>query len=469
MEAASATEDGIPWTVVRPVVCSIMMVIMLILSSLAAGWLEGEAFEPSLESTLRYGSIPIVAAIIGYGTNVVALQMMFYPLEFIGFFPDAKIGCGLDLPLFGWQGVIPMRARAMAEISVTLMTQKLISVHEVFSNLDPNRVAQEVEPILPEVLKAVVDTAGRTHIPRLWEHTPESVRRQLQDRVTEDSKALMVNFITDLQLHVEEVFDLKHCVVERLVNQKQILNEMFLSCGAEEFEFIRISGFYLGFLFGLLQMVFWMVIQSWWILPICGVFVGWFTNVVALKVIFFPVEPYVVRLPFGIHFTLHGLFLQRQEAVSTLYAREVSSKILAAEVLMKALVEGPNKDKMLDLVDKHVSTCVEAQAGGAKSVFLVALGAETWVNFRSGLCSEFKKKLPKLLHRIEGYADRAMKLEDTLRDRLNGLSSSDFERLLHAVFEQDEIKLILVGALLGAIVGFAQAVVQTPEQLGLSF
>merc|ERR1719352_1816871 len=100
--------------------------------------------EPSLESTLRYGSIPIIAAIIGYGTNVVALQMMFYPLEFIGYFPNLKIGLGLDLPLCGWQGVIPMRRVEMAAISVDLMTKKLIKVEEIFSRLKPEEVAHEV-------------------------------------------------------------------------------------------------------------------------------------------------------------------------------------------------------------------------------------------------------------------------------------------------------------------------------------
>jgi len=36
------------------------------------------------------------------------------------------------------------------------------------------------------------------------------------------------------------------------------------------------------------------------------------------------------------------------------------------------------------------------------------------------------------------------------------MASSTFEGVLHPVFEADEIKLILVGALLGAAAGFAQ-------------
>ena len=39
------------------------------------------------------------------------------------------------------------------------------------------------------------------------------------------------------------------------------------------------------------------------------------------------------------------------------------------------------------------------------------------------------------------------------------LSSKEFEGVLHPVFQEDEIKLILVGAALGTAVGFFQLMV----------
>src|SRR3569833_461616 len=42
-----------------------------------------------------YVSIPVVAALIGYGTKLVALRMMFQPVEFIGV-----------KPFFGWQDIV---------------------------------------------------------------------------------------------------------------------------------------------------------------------------------------------------------------------------------------------------------------------------------------------------------------------------------------------------------------------------
>ena len=40
---------------------------------------------------------------------------------------------------------------------------------------------------------------------------------------------------------------------------------------------------------------------------------------------------------------------------------------------------------------------------------------------------------------------------------MQGLSGEEFEGVLHPVFQEDELTLILVGAFLGLVAGFGQA------------
>ena len=77
-----------------------------------------------------YLSMPLISALVGYATNVIAIKMMFYPVEFFG-----------KPPLLGWQGIIPRRAAKMAAISVDTITTHLITQEEIFDRLDPDRVA----------------------------------------------------------------------------------------------------------------------------------------------------------------------------------------------------------------------------------------------------------------------------------------------------------------------------------------
>ena len=66
---------------------------------------------------LPYILIPLINAVVGWSTNWLALKMTFYPLDFVGIPPYA-----------GWQGIIPSKAKDMAEKSVDLLTEKLRSI-----------------------------------------------------------------------------------------------------------------------------------------------------------------------------------------------------------------------------------------------------------------------------------------------------------------------------------------------------
>lgn len=54
------------------------------------------------------------------------------------------------------------------------------------------------------------------------------------------------------------------------------------------------------------------------------------------------------------------------------------------------------------------------------------------------------------------YIEAAMDLRETLKTRLQELPPKDFVGTLRPVFQQDEIKLIIVGAFLGMLIGFLQ-------------
>ena len=43
-----------------------------------------------------------------------------------------------------------------------------------------------------------------------------------------------------------------------------------------------------------------------------------------------------------------------------------------------------------------------------------------------------------------------------MRERMALMTPAEFERVLHPIFEQDELTLIISGAVLGAVAGFAQ-------------
>ena len=62
---------------------------------------------------------------------------------------------------------------------------------------------------------------------------------------------------------------------------------------------------------------------------------------------------------------------------------------------------------------------------------------------------------------LHGYVDEALEIEQTLRSRMMAMTSAQFERVLHPIFEEDELTLILSGGGLGFLAGLIQQLIST--------
>ena len=62
------------------------------------------------------------------------------------------------------------------------------------------------------------------------------------------------------------------------------------------------------------------------------------------------------------------------------------------------------------------------------------------------------------MHVLHEYTDDTLGLKELMREKMALMTPREFERVLHPIFEQDELTLIVSGAVLGAIAGFIQQV-----------
>ena len=212
---------------------------------------------------LPYLSIPIVSALVGWITNIVAIRMTFYPIEYFGIRP------------FGWQGIIPSKAKKMAETAVDLWTTKLIDIGTQFSKISPEKVAEEMGPSIENLSRQIIDEVMPDQQPQTWHIASKSLKQNVYAKVSENLPLIVEEMMRDVESNFTEMLDLKTLAVTSLTQNKILLNQMFLKCGEEEFVFIKKSGLYFGFIFGLIQMIVWYFFPFWWIHPLFGVLVGY--------------------------------------------------------------------------------------------------------------------------------------------------------------------------------------------------
>jgi len=121
-----------------------------------------------------------------------------------------------------------------------------------------------------------------------------------------------------------------------------------------------------------------------------------------------------------------------------------------------ALAAGPLTDRRFDLVHAHVKQTLDDFAGVSKPLLEIGVGAATYARIKEDICERLLDRLPPLLLSLESYADRALDMEQTIREKMAALPPEEFESLLHPVFAEDEWKLVLMGGVLGVVIGFAQ-------------
>jgi uncharacterized membrane protein YheB (UPF0754 family) len=394
---------------------------------------------------LLYASMPAVAAAIGYGTKLVAIRMMFEPIEFVGWKP----------PWLGWQGIVPRNAARMAAIACDTMTARLLSPKDVFGKLDPHRVAREIQGPMLAAVEDITREVAAQYQPGLWERLPEGVRKLLLKRITDDSPAVVARIMQDMQRNIERVFDLKDMVVTNLTRDKRLLNRIFREAGRKEFEFIARSGIWFGFAIGCVQAVTWAATHNPWVMPLFGGFTGWFTDWLALRMIFNPKEP---KRYLGL-FEWQGLFLKRRQEVAAEYGALIAQEIITPRNVMDAVLRGPLSDGLYEMVLKHVQRAVDEQAGLARPLVTLVVGTERYQEMKAAVARKLVERLPEALKHVEQYAADAMDLKNTLVGKMQQLTAEEFEGLLRPAFQQDEWILIAVGAVLGFLVGEFQVFV----------
>lgn len=385
-------------------------------------------------------SIPIISAIVGWSTNYLAVKMMFYPIEFVGI-----------KPFFGWQGLIPMKRREMAEIEVELVLGKLLSVQELTDRIDPVMLTASIQRRLKQVLRKIVNQVMEESAPQLWASMPVQGKNLVYKRVEADIPNVVHNMVDDFKHNIDEILDIKELVVGHLVNEPELINEIFLKAGEKEFPFIEKSGLYFGLLFGFATMLVWYFFPKWWVLPLGGLIVGYATNWIAIKIIFEPKHP----IKF-LGFTFQGMFLKRQNEVSRVYSDIIEEKLINAQNITDVVLHGSGSKQILELIELHVNDAIERYVALAQPYFGLGIGSEKYFKMKRLAVEHIFNSSDSYLKYAHEYANSALKVGDDLCVRMQALSPEEFEGVLRPAYEADEWKLILTGAVLGMMAGFAQ-------------
>ena len=403
-------------------------------------------------------TVPLFTGAIGYVTNWSGVLMLFYPVEFKGirvpglalisrFFPRKvrQVPLGFTQGGIGWQGIVPSRAAKMGSIAVDKGIAKLGSPREFYERLEPDAIAEHIVASSRGDIRDLVERTLQREHPGLWNELPPRIRERVHERVQEQLPEVVRDVTDGIGRDIEHLMDIKMMVIRRMEDQPELSNRIFLEIGKKELRFMINFGFWFGLLLGIPTGILTEVVfEVWWLLPMAGVAIGYITNLVAIWMIFEPVEP---RRILG--FPLHGLFLRRQREVAGIYSKVIADDVVNLTNIGKELLEGPQSDRTRKLIADSLRPAIDQASGYALAAVRVAVGPGRYEAIKESVATEAVEYTMTPFEDPEFNERQSREIEALITERMQEMSSQDFSEMLRTVIKEDEWLLYLHGAVLG--------------------
>ncbi|WP_197492712.1 DUF445 domain-containing protein [Marinobacter sp. LQ44] len=383
-------------------------------------------------------SVPVMAAVVGWFTNWLAIQMSFHPVRFIG------------IGVIGWQGVIPRKAEKMAHICIDRTLQQFGDLNTVYQKLEPQRIVQQVVAQVSPRMDEYIDEVMYEVQPVLWDNLPLFVRariyqwarQQLPDRIEE----LVEDFGDDLN----ELVDLKALLSRELQNHPDLMNRIFREAGSVELQSVINRGAIIGGLLGAILAPLWLAYPEPWLLPVGGFAVGFITNWIAINLIFAPLRPRRV-----LFWRIQGLFLRRQEQISDTWARLVAEELITVEKVADAMINGQHGARTRAIIQKHLRPMLD-NSMVMKLAAQVTVGMTGYTDLKRVMNQKAVIATRDVFNDPAFNRERAPIVAGVLAGQMKSLRPEEFQDILRPAFREEELQLMFVGGLFGAVAGLIQ-------------
>ncbi|MGI6065537.1 MAG: DUF445 domain-containing protein [Bacillota bacterium] len=196
-------------------------------------------------------TIPVVGALIGWVTNILAIKLIFRPYD------------PVVVPIFKYkiQGLIPKRRSEIAASVGKVVGTELLPLDDVVSRLNQAGLQKKM---IEAIVRAVTERMNE-RIPPL---VPSPIKKMIvtlaADTLHREAPPLMRKMVLELPAKIKEDVDFAK-MVEDKINSFDLrqLERIILDVAASELRHIEVLGAILGFLIGLVQAVF-----IWLLLPV---------------------------------------------------------------------------------------------------------------------------------------------------------------------------------------------------------
>lgn len=187
-------------------------------------------------------------------------------------------------------------------------------------------------------------------------------------------------------------------------------------------------------------------------LPFIAALVGWFTNYIAVKMLFHPKEPVNIL---GVY-TLQGIFPKNQKKVAENIGKMVAEELLSSEDLKEKLNNPENILSIKELVEVKIDYYLNVTFPKNYPITAAIVGDKRKTKFKETVMAEVAESVPTMIDSYLSNIEEKFNVEHIIRERVNNLSPERLEDLIMKLLKREFKFIEYIGAVIGFIIGWIQ-------------
>lgn len=194
--------------------------------------------------------------------------------------------------------------------------------------------------------------------------------------------------------------------------------------------------------------------MMWVIFPLIGGVIGWVTNFVAIKMLFYPRNPVKLGL-----FKIQGVFPKRQKMFAERISKVVSEELLHIDEIKDAIKKPENLEEVYGMIDEKIEVFLKTKLGQAMPLLAMFINDKSIATIKGVLTEEVKGMLPEAIDKFADNLESHFDIQEVVFQKVAAFPVEKLEGVLMGIL-QKELKFIeIVGAVLGALIGVIQVII----------
>lgn len=191
------------------------------------------------------------------------------------------------------------------------------------------------------------------------------------------------------------------------------------------------------------------------ILAIVGGIIGYITNVIAIKLIFRPIEP--IKIPI-LNKEIIGLIPKRKSEIAQNIGQVIQDELIDIDELIKNVVSENDKEEIVFYIKNKINDVVDKKINQSPLGFM---GIGKMVNdfISEHLDDEIKNAVDELTEVLIKKGKDRINIQEIVKDKINELDLYKLEEIILSIVKKELKHIETLGLVLGFFIGLVQGII----------